>query len=176
MRIAAIADVHSPRYLDEFKEALSNCERPDLFLLAGDMIEFGKVWEYRNVADVITTRFDEDVPIVACFGNDEGELTSQEATDIVDNRIEFLDSSSEVVSHDGQDIGILGVPIVTVNNDMSIEEIFESKISILAEHLGVLSKSCDKSILLMHYSPLSTETFPEAFSWWISKTIKNNLT
>ncbi|MHA2425057.1 MAG: metallophosphoesterase family protein [Candidatus Thorarchaeota archaeon] len=175
MRVAAIADVHSPRYLDEFKEAISKCKKPDLFLLAGDMVNFGKIEEYVNILKAITDQFGYSVPIVACFGNDEHGANPENMYDVVGNRIRFLDGDSDVVSHSGRKIGILGVPMLNVNRDQkdkSLEEIFEQKISVLAQHLGELKKTCDKTILLLHYSPLSTEAFPEAFSWWISKTFQ----
>ena len=41
----------------------------DLFLLAGDMIYRGRVNEFNTVLKAIKNRF--DVPIIACFGNEE---------------------------------------------------------------------------------------------------------
>ncbi len=175
VRIAAIADVHCPRYLNEFKDALSKCKKPDLFLFAGDMVNFGKIEEYVNVLEAITDQFGHSIQVVACFGNDEHGANPQSMYDIVGERIMFLDGDSEVISHNGRNIGILGVPMLNVNidhKDKSLEEIFEQKISVLAQHLADLKKTCEKSILLLHYSPLSTEAFPEAFSWWISKTFQ----
>ena len=90
MRIAAIADVHSPRYLNEFREALKKCKRPDLFLLAGDMVNFGKIEEYRNISDAITSQFGDSLPIMACFGNDEHGANSLQMRDIVGPRIRFF--------------------------------------------------------------------------------------
>ncbi|MHA1908543.1 MAG: metallophosphoesterase family protein [Candidatus Thorarchaeota archaeon] len=175
VRVAAIADVHSPRYLHEFEEALSRCKEPDLFLLAGDMINFGKLEEYRNIASAITNQFGNRLPIVACFGNDEMGATQQSVYDIVGERIKFLDGDFLVIHHNDRKVGILGVSILNaIKNpeDKSLEDIFEEKIRHLARQLGELKRLSDKSILLLHYSPLSTETFPEAFSWWISKTFQ----
>jgi predicted phosphohydrolase len=175
VRIAAIADVHSPRYLNEFREALTKCKRPDLFLLAGDMVNFGKIEEYRNILDTITSQFGESLPIVACFGNDEHGASPQDMSEVVGNRITFLDGDIEIHTFDGLKVGILGVPMLkfySEQKDKSLEEIFEVKIKHLAQQLGTLKKSSDKTILLLHYSPLSNETYPETFSWWISQTFQ----
>ena len=51
MKIIAVADVHSPKFLREFDESLSIHDRPDLLLLAGDMINFGKVTEYVAIVE-----------------------------------------------------------------------------------------------------------------------------
>ncbi len=177
VRRAAVADVHSPRYFNEFKEALASCQKPDLFLFAGDMVDFGKVEEYSAIADVIAKQFENDIPIVGCFGNDEKGASLQHVNTIVDGRIKFLDSETTVLTHRGRKIGILGIPVLNMNQDTkdrSLEEIFDKKIAYLSEQLISLYDSCDKTILLLHYSPLSTETFPETFSWWISKTFNKD--
>ena len=175
VRIAAIADIHSPRYHREFKEVLSRCKKPDLFLLAGDMVNFGKIEEYRNVSEAIIHRFGNELPIVACFGNEERGVTPYDMMEIVGERITFLDGDSLTLDHNDRKIGILGVPVmdpVKSPKDKSLEDIFEEKIRHMGYHLGKLKESCDKVILLLHYSPLSSEAFPEAFSWWISEALE----
>ncbi|MCK5239992.1 MAG: metallophosphoesterase [Candidatus Thorarchaeota archaeon] len=177
MRIAAISDVHSPRYLSEFKSALEKCESPDVFLLAGDMIDSGKIEEYRNIADAITNRFGEELPIVACFGNDEHGAQVESVQKMVGERITFLDGETTVISIRGTILGILGVPVLDVANspqDSSLEEIFKNRIQYLAQRLGELKRTCDRSIVLMHYSPLSAETYPVSFSWWVLNTFKES--
>ncbi|MDF1538372.1 MAG: metallophosphoesterase [Candidatus Thorarchaeota archaeon] len=173
MRIAAVSDIHSPRYFSEFKEALLVCERPDLFLLAGDMVDAGNVNEYRNISNAITELFGDELPIVACFGNDENGASIRDMKDIVRERIVFLDGDTTVIHYNGRKIGILGVPMLNVARapkDSTLEDIFEKKIDNLTRNLGDLSKTCDQSIFLLHYSPLSAETYPEDFSWWVSRT------
>ncbi len=175
MRIAAISDVHSPRYLSEFKSALEKCESPDIFLLAGDMIDSGKIEEYSHVANAITNRFGKELPVIACFGNDEHGAPVESVQKIVGERITFLDGETTVISDKGTNLGILGVPVLDVANspqDSSLEEIFENRIQYLAQRLGELKRTCDRSIVLLHYSPLSAETYPVSFSWWVSNTFK----
>ena len=71
VKILAVADVHSPRYLDEFAKALAQHEQPDAFLLAGDMINRGNAEEYTNVLNTIEKVLGTNFPIIACFGNEE---------------------------------------------------------------------------------------------------------
>ncbi len=175
MRIAAVSDIHSPRYISEFKNALSHIKIPDLFLLAGDMVDAGNINAYRNISNIITGLFGDELPIVACFGNDERGASIQDMKDIVGERIVFLDGNSVVIPCSDRRIGVLGVPILNVDRspkDSTLEDVFEKRINQLARKLGELSRTCDQSIFLLHYSPLSTETYPEDFSWWVSKTFK----
>lgn len=175
MKIAAVADIHSPRYLSEFKKALEKCERPDVFLLAGDMIDVGKIEEYSHISGAIIDRFGEELHVVACFGNDEKGIIQQSVQNIVEDRIMFLDGETVVISHNEGKLGILGVPLLDVTRnlwDRSIEDIFEKRIQHLARHLEELKMTCDRTILLLHYSPLSGEMYPETFSWWVSRTFK----
>ncbi|MHA2322484.1 MAG: metallophosphoesterase [Candidatus Thorarchaeota archaeon] len=50
MKILAVADVHSPRHLEEFVKALAHHEQPDVFLFAGDMIKSLDVLEMKSTA------------------------------------------------------------------------------------------------------------------------------
>lgn len=175
MRIAAIADVHSPRYLNEFKESLVHCKTPDLFLLAGDMIDAGKISEYRNVADSISNRFGIDLPIVACLGNDEMNAEISTLFDAAKKRISFLENDSLVIHHEGTDVGIVGAPILDVSvecGEKNVESVFQKKIQKTAELLNTLTEVSDYTIFLLHYSPLSIDTYPEAFSWWVAEAFR----
>ena len=53
MKILAVADVHSPRFHEEFELELSMHSKPDLFLMAGDMINRGNADEIVRVLDTI---------------------------------------------------------------------------------------------------------------------------
>ena len=71
VRILATADVHSPRFLNEFKGNLSSHEPPDMFLFSGDMINRGSAEEYRTILDNIEEALGDSFPIIGCFGNEE---------------------------------------------------------------------------------------------------------
>ncbi len=175
MRIAAVADVHSPRYLTEFKDSLGTCTSPDVFLLAGDMIEAGRFYEYQRIVEVITDRLGDELPIVACIGNDEQDANLSEAREIVQERITFLNGQNEIVRTGSMTVGIHGVPLLNVMNTSDIqnlETLVETRIEEISESLESLNKRCDRTVLLMHYSPLTTDTYPVDFHWWMTRVFR----
>ncbi|MFW9921362.1 MAG: hypothetical protein ACFFED_17310, partial [Candidatus Thorarchaeota archaeon] len=128
------------------------------------------------IASAVTNRFGTDLPVVACFGNDENIEDKEDIREIVENRIIFLEGESRIIRVNNQEIGILGVPLLNVANspqDMPLERVLKSRIGILAEKLRELKSTCQKAILLMHYSPISTDTYPASFTWWISEVFAN---
>lgn len=100
MRIAAVADVHSPRFFIEFTNSLTQCWKPDLFLLAGDIVNRGKADEYPRVVDAIE-RIHGEVPIIACFGNEEYLESRDEIIALTGNRVIFLDESTTTLIIEG---------------------------------------------------------------------------
>jgi Icc-related predicted phosphoesterase len=176
----AVADVHSPKFLEEFRRSLSSVEKPDLMLLAGDVINFGKVSEYRNVLDAIDTILGSDFPIIACFGNEEHEEIREELVTSLKERVKFLDEESVTISLDNQTIGIVVTP-APLNRyypkgiqDEKLRSIFEQRVKRISDLLKSTQKESDLSILLTHYSPLVESEVSEdsdSFSWWISQAI-----
>jgi len=183
LRVAAVADVHSPRYLAEFRESLSKCDAPDLLLLAGDMIDSGKVSEYGNIIDAIDSHFGSRIPIVACFGNDENEEVRPDILRFLGDRVTFLDEQAFRVDLKVATVGIVGAPTLIGSDERprsrgvrAIGKVFEKRIENLSRLLTEAAKTCIYTILLMHYCPLlETEngTHPDAFSWWVSKAVQN---
>ena len=175
MRIAAVADVHSPRYLTEFINALSECSRPDLFLLAGDMVSYGQYLEYNNVIEAITSELGNDIQIVACFGNEEHGEVRQDILSLVENRIVFLDESITKIQLNDSTLGIVGTSTLVSNHEASetkdIEEVFEMRAEYLSKLLCQAAESSTHSILLMHYNPID-EKDSSSFSWWISRAFE----
>ncbi|MHA2462076.1 MAG: metallophosphoesterase family protein [Candidatus Thorarchaeota archaeon] len=182
VRVAAVADVHSPKYLSEFQSALSQCDRTDLFLLAGDMIAPGMYKEYRNVVKVINSGIGENVPIIACFGNEEPDLVRDEILQLVGNRVTFLDDMSFRLDFDEVTVGIVGAPTLVTNSEVTgdrdlqvMREVFENRAEHLSKLLTDVAKTSTYTILLVHYSPLietSTGGDSDRFSWWVSKTVE----
>src|SRR5438445_8295704 len=106
MIIAATSDLHFPKFFDGFIAALDRlAAKPDLFLLAGDMVHRGDEAEYERLHNALFGKI--FCPIVACFGNNE----FQEMRDEVKNKfkdIKFLDDSSAVISFGPFSVGIFG--------------------------------------------------------------------
>ncbi|MHA2193095.1 MAG: metallophosphoesterase family protein [Candidatus Thorarchaeota archaeon] len=183
MRIAAVADVHSPKYLEEFKESLNLIDVPDILLLAGDMVNFGRATQYTNIIQTIDSSIANSVPIIACFGNEEFEDARQEILNLTKGRIVFLDGESEVLEVAKSKIGIVGAPAPkdfrggNQNlNKIGLREIYESRAGHLSELVREAAAEAEHTILLMHYSPLSermNDNDTSDYSWWISKTIED---
>ena len=172
MNIAAVADVHSPRFFVEFVTLLGRCPCPDLCLLAGDMVNRGSVEEYPIVVDAIE-RFWDDVPIVACFGNEEYAESRDEIISLVGSRVTFLDASTTTIDIAGDRVGIIGASAVHESSEgiTEIRKYFEKRADRISALLNQVYSVSKKVILLMHYSPLEEST--ESFSWWVARAIKN---
>ena len=156
MIIAAISDVHTPQYFDEFVRAVDWMKiRPDLFLMAGDMVNRGELPEYEKVYNVLFGKI--KCPIVACFGNNEfQQLRDQLKTRYPD--IKFLDDETTVLNIGGKSVGIIGTTgsLETPtpwqkSNVPNIQQIFESRITFVERYLQRLQ--VDFKIVLSHYAP-----------------------
>ena len=183
LKLAAVADVHSPKFLNEFREALSLVESPDIILLAGDMINFGRASQYSNIAQAIDSSVPADVPIIACFGNEEFEDARQEILSLTEGRMTFLDGESTVLEIAESKIGIVGATApVDIRggrrepSNIGLREFYESRAELLGNLVKRTASEVDYTILLMHYSPLTermNDNDISEYSWWISKTIED---
>lgn len=159
MLIASTSDVHSPRFYDDFVRAIDSMQvKPDLFLLAGDMIERGNpVEEYERVYNVLFGKV--TCPIIACFGNNEWipDLRVQIKQKIKDVR--FLDNESLTVKFNIGTVGIvatIGSLDIPTNwqkrNIPNIEKVYQERMQAVDKHLGRMMPSWYK-IVLIHYAP-----------------------
>lgn len=157
MIIAATSDVHSPRFYEDFVRALDEVQvKPDLFLLAGDMIERNHLDEYTKVYNAFFGKF--KCPILACFGNNEfiPDLRSQIITKV--REIKFLDDEGASLKIDYNTISIIGTVgslDVPTNwqraNVPGIEKIYRERIDMVDRLLHRLISNV--RIVLMHYAP-----------------------
>ncbi len=71
MILAAVSDIHAPRYLAEFKRTLdsSALSQADALLLAGDIVHNNDHTQVDTVLRLIRSRYGG--PVYACFGNNE---------------------------------------------------------------------------------------------------------
>lgn len=171
----AVADVHCPRFLSEFKESLAQLSAPDVFFFAGDMINRGNASEYLTVLDTIEDTIGTGFPIIACFGNEEYTEVRKEILSIVEDRMLFLDEKSTVINNGPKQVAVVGTQgsldkatSWQRSNIPSVKGVFERRAKRAASLLKKIEKTIDKQILLMHYSPcLETCEGEEdrAFSW-----------
>ncbi|TFG31841.1 metallophosphoesterase [Candidatus Thorarchaeota archaeon] len=176
MRIAAVGDIHSPRFLPIFERSLREIETPDIFLLAGDIVNRGKIDEYPVVIDTIDSTHGK-IPIAACFGNEDyNELYPESRVrDLVGNRVVFLDNSTQLFSIRGSTLGVIGISIINekVKDIPSIRVVFEERARMLSELLQELAAVSDNTIILSHFRPVEdTLSGQSAFSWWFGEIVK----
>ncbi|MDI6826578.1 MAG: metallophosphoesterase [Candidatus Aenigmarchaeota archaeon] len=157
MLIAAVSDIHSPRFFDQYVKAVEDLqEKPDLFLLSGDIIYHGRVEEYQKAYNVLFGKI--TCPIIACFGNEEH---GQETKMLIENQnpdIKFLDDESLVLEIGSKSVGIVGSigsldrpTFWQRNNIPGIYEIYKNRVETVEKLLADLKT--DMKILLIHYAP-----------------------
>src|SRR3990170_1937289 len=156
MIVAATADVHSPQYYEAFVHAVESMNvKPDLFLIAGDMINRGNIEEFDRVYNVLFGKF--FCPIVACFGNNE----FQEMRVRIKQKypeIKFLDDESAVVQAGKNYVGIVGTtgsldtPTPWQKKNVpNIEKIYKDRVEFVSNALPKLLTNF--KLVLIHYSP-----------------------
>ena len=171
----AVADVHCPRFLLEFKQSLMHFSAPDVFFFAGDMINRGKATEYTTVLDIIEDNLGTGFPIIACFGNEEYSEVRKDVLSVVGDRMLFLDEKSTIIDSGSNQIGIVGTQgsldkatSWQRRNIPSIKGVFERRAKRADSLLKKIEKTVDKRILLMHYSPCLETCVGEderSFAW-----------
>ena len=157
MIIAATSDVHSPRFYEDFVRALDGVTvQPDLFLLAGDMIERGQLDEYSKVYNAFFGKF--KCPIIACFGNNEfiPDVRTQIKSKFTD--IKFLDGEATEFRIDYQSVsvvGTIGSLDIPTNwqraNIPDIDRVYQERIDTVDRLLHRMMSHI--RIVLMHYAP-----------------------
>ena len=158
MIIAATSDVHSPRFYEDFVRAIDNMPvKPDLFILAGDMIERGSPpEEYGRVYNALFGKV--SCPIIACFGNNEfiPDIRSQIKVKIKD--IKFLDGEAIEIKTGYDTVGIVGTigSLDTATNWQkvnipNIEKIYQERMQTVDRFLHRMMSKI--KIVIMHYAP-----------------------
>jgi Icc-related predicted phosphoesterase len=169
LRVGAVSDVHAPKYLDDFRRAMSTAGNLHLLLFAGDMILKG---DHSQIVRVIeeTRRFYKG-PVFACFGNEEYEQVEKE---LVEHRdIVWLNDSSATVEIAGLRIFIVGSrgaldrpTYWQAKNIPGILEVYRGRIELMDRLLA--GTRADLKLVVTHYSPTyatlegeNREAFPE---------------
>ena len=156
MKIACISDLHCPQYFEDFIRAMDNFrEKPDLFLIAGDIINRGRIEEFDKFFNVLFGKI--FCPIVSCFGNNEYVDLRKKLKEKY-KEIIFLDDESICLEISGLKVGIVGStgsldkPTTWQKRNVpDIEKIYEERVKIIDKLLVELK--ADFKILLLHYSP-----------------------
>jgi len=153
MLIAGISDIHSPRYLVEFIQAMEKIPEPDLMLVCGDMVYKGMHEEVRRVESVIGDHV--SCPVIGCPGNEEYDMDEVRRHSGI---IHFLEDEGINLRINGMTVGIAGSkgsldePTWWQRRNLpGIEEEYGERINTLRSIL--LEMSADIRILMTHYAP-----------------------
>ena len=106
--VYATADIHCPRYLALFREALARMPgTPCVLILAGDVIDRGRAEMLEPVLRAIESELG-DVDVIAVFGNEEYDEVRGRLVRESEGRIEWLDDAVSYRRCDGEVIGFIG--------------------------------------------------------------------
>ncbi len=156
--VAAVSDVHSPRYLPEFSRALNElAEKPGIFVMAGDMIDKGRILFLEPILSRIKRALG-DLPLVAVFGNEEyqdirGMLRSRYSD------ITWLEDEATYIDCNGVRVAIVGTmgslqrpTRWQARNLPGIAETYKRRPRLILSLIREAKKRADKTVLVSHYA------------------------
>ncbi|RLG48807.1 MAG: metallophosphoesterase [Thermoproteota archaeon] len=154
--LVATSDVHSPKYLGLLREAVAAYRgEPDLVILAGDLVNKGRVEEIDRVLEEVEKL---GAPIVAVFGNEEYDSVKEELVDRCGGRVTWLDDSAVEVRLGGETVSIVGSrgsllrPTTwQARHVPGIERVYAERIERIDELLS--SRRARYTVLVTHYAP-----------------------
>ncbi|MGC9148347.1 MAG: metallophosphoesterase family protein [Sulfolobales archaeon] len=171
LKFLAFGDSHVPRYFSLVVSSVNSLVgfRPDIVLLAGDIVDRGDVSGFEFVRSFLRSKYGSEVPILSVFGNEEymdrQSIFRERYRDII-----WLDDSCWVGNLSCCKLCVYGsrgslekLTPWQSRNASFLKDLYEKRIYLARENLLKLRRECDIVILLMHYSPtyLTLEGEPE---------------
>lgn len=154
IRVAAVSDIHSPKYLELYEERLRGLPPCDIFLFAGDLILKGDAPQLHKVVEL--TRMVYKGEILACFGNEEYDDVKDELVRV--EGIRWLDDEKIEVEVKGLKIAIIGSrgaldrpTFWQQKNIPDIRELYLKRVNLIDELL--VKAKADLKVVLTHYPP-----------------------
>ncbi|MEM4484845.1 MAG: metallophosphoesterase [Sulfolobales archaeon] len=160
LRFLAFGDVHVPRYFPVFVSSVNSLVgfRPDIILLAGDIVDRGDVRGFDLVRRFLRSKYGS-TPIVSVFGNEEYTEMHDEFRKRYSDII-WLDDSSWYHDINGVRLCVFGsrgsLEKLTPWQSRSaphLRDVYEWRIENAKSILSSLRASCYYLILLLHYAP-----------------------
>ena len=164
--VAAVADIHSPKYLDTFKDALGRLGKCDLFLIAGDLVLKNDWTQLPAVVNAIREVYDGQ--ILACFGNEEYEQDQGKYKGF--QGLKWVEGA-ETIEIRGLKVGVVGSrgsldrPTFWQRTHVKeIGQIYRQRVEATDRALAELR--ADVKIVMTHYAPTSATLKGERESTW----------
>ncbi|MEM3693951.1 MAG: metallophosphoesterase [Candidatus Bathyarchaeia archaeon] len=168
--MAAVGDIHCPRYLELLQESLRKAPDFEVMLLAGDLVLKNDSSQMPRLLQ--TLRHFHNGPIIACFGNEEFDESLQAYRDFED--VLWLHDEAEVLKIGNSILGIVGsrgaLDRPTFWQRKNVRGIWETyskrmrRIDDLLEDLK--AKKPNVMIVLTHYAPTYKTLVGERESAW----------
>jgi Icc-related predicted phosphoesterase len=156
--IAALSDVHGPRYIGYLRASLETLKSAKLLLLAGDIVDKGEPEHVKLVMKTVREAYAGAV--IAVFGNEEYDERKEQIKG-ADESVLWLDDEYTTVEVDGLDVAIVGTRGVLdkptrwqERHIPGIRELYSKRLEKLGELLNRAAESSDRVILVTHYAPI----------------------
>ncbi len=167
IRIGAVADVHAPKYLDDFTKSLAKIGDLDVLLLVGDVVLKGDFTQMPRVIEEIKKVYSGK--IFACFGNEEYEEKEEALRSF--EEITWLDDQAAKLEIHGKIVGIVGSrgsldrpTSWQRKNRPELFEVYRKRVEIVDNLLENLK--ADLKIVISHYAPTYlTLEGEEKYAW-----------
>lgn len=155
IKVAATADVHSPRNLELLRASAHRLREADLLILAGDLVFKGRVEAIDEVVSAIRSHYSG--PAVACFGNEEFDEVKEALKERTRGALTWLDDEALVLDVRGVRVGLVGTrgcldepTSWQLRNLPGIRELYAKRAETVDRLLAELK--CDYKVLFSHYA------------------------
>lgn len=155
IKVAATADIHSPRNLELLRASTHRLKEADLLILAGDLVYKGRVEAIDELTSVIRAHYTG--PAIACFGNEEFDEVKEALKERTRGLLTWLDDEALTVSIKGLTVGLVGTrgcldepTSWQLRNVPGIRELYSRRAELVDRLLAELD--CDYKVLVSHYA------------------------
>jgi len=167
----ASSDIHSPRYLNLYIRALAGIgEKIQLMILAGDIIDKGKVYWIEPVLNKLLLN-NPSIKIIAVFGNEEYSEIRDRLRSYTS--ITWLEDDYMIIDRAGCSIGVIGTtgsldrPTRWQRRNIpGVENLYKRRVSIISELIEIVKKEADITILVSHYAVSNKTIIGEPRKIW----------
>ncbi|MBS7628055.1 metallophosphoesterase [Candidatus Bathyarchaeota archaeon] len=170
LRMAAVGDIHCPRYLELLQESLRKASDFELMLLAGDLVLRNDSSQMPRLLQTIRDFYKG--PIIACLGNEEFDESLQAYRKF--KEVLWLHDEAEVLKIGNSILGIVGSrgsldrpTFWQRKNVRGIWETYSKRLRRIDDLLeDMKAKKPDFMVVLTHYAPTYKTLLGEKEGAW----------